>query len=95
MRVPLPALLGGSALLLLLLRWRQRRALWRKVAAAQERQERSLVRMEAAAQRFREQVSAGSPAASPHGAPHLGHLRTARPPGRCSPGSHGDLAVLF
>ncbi|KAM7046325.1 fatty-acid amide hydrolase 1 [Acridotheres tristis] len=55
MRVPLPALLGGSALLLLLLRWRRRRALWRKVAAAQERQERSLVRMEAATQRFREQ----------------------------------------
>uniref|UniRef100_A0A8C3DVL4 Fatty-acid amide hydrolase 1 n=1 Tax=Corvus moneduloides TaxID=1196302 RepID=A0A8C3DVL4_CORMO len=55
MRVPLPALLGGSALLLLLLRWRRRRALWRKVAEAQERQERSLVRMEAAARRFREQ----------------------------------------
>nr|XP_002195897.1 fatty-acid amide hydrolase 1 [Taeniopygia guttata] len=55
MRVPLPALLGGSALLLLLLRWRRRRALWRKVAEAQERQELSLVRMEAAARRFREQ----------------------------------------
>ncbi|RMC08634.1 hypothetical protein DUI87_14882 [Hirundo rustica rustica] len=55
MRLPLPALLGGSALLLLLLRWRRRRALWRKVAEAQERQERSLVRMEAAVQRFREQ----------------------------------------
>ncbi|NWX37359.1 FAAH1 hydrolase, partial [Notiomystis cincta] len=39
----------------LLLRWRRRRALWKKVAGAQERQERSLVRMEAAAQRFREQ----------------------------------------
>ncbi|NXY35257.1 FAAH1 hydrolase, partial [Pomatorhinus ruficollis] len=39
----------------LLLRWRRRRALWRKVAEAQERQERSLVRMEAAVQRFREQ----------------------------------------
>lgn len=61
MRVPLPALLGGSALLLLLLRWRQRRALWRKVAAAQERQERSLVRMEAAAQRFREQHPSVNP----------------------------------
>ncbi|NXP32561.1 FAAH1 hydrolase, partial [Leiothrix lutea] len=47
----------------LLLRWRRRRALWRKVAEAQERQERSLVRMEAAVQRFREQhpsVSAAS-----------------------------------
>ncbi|NXE39653.1 FAAH1 hydrolase, partial [Ptilorrhoa leucosticta] len=39
----------------LLLRWRRRRALWRKVAEAQERQERSLVRMEALARRFREQ----------------------------------------
>ncbi|NWV36479.1 FAAH1 hydrolase, partial [Grantiella picta] len=39
----------------LLLRWRRRRALWRKVAEAQERQERSLVRMEEAARRFREQ----------------------------------------
>lgn len=66
MRVPLPALLGGSALLLLLLRWRRRRALWRKVAEAQERQELSLVRMEAAARRFREQVSAG-PAPFPRG----------------------------
>ncbi|KAJ7398123.1 Fatty-acid amide hydrolase 1 [Pitangus sulphuratus] len=57
MRVPLPALLGGSAaaLLLLLLRWRRRRGLWRKVAEAQQRQERSLVRMETAVQRFREQ----------------------------------------
>ncbi|NXL99419.1 FAAH1 hydrolase, partial [Tyrannus savana] len=39
----------------LLLRWRRRRGLWRKVAEAQQRQERSLVRMETAVQRFREQ----------------------------------------
>ncbi|NWX15112.1 FAAH1 hydrolase, partial [Aegotheles bennettii] len=39
----------------LLLRWRRRRGLWRKVKEAQRRQERSLVQMEAAAQRFREQ----------------------------------------
>lgn len=99
MRVPLPALLGGSALLLLLLRWRRRRALWRKVAEAQERQERSLVRMEAAVQRFREQVSAGS--RDPRSIPARGLLTWApypwravlpargspRPPVRCSPGS--------
>ncbi|NWU16251.1 FAAH1 hydrolase, partial [Cephalopterus ornatus] len=39
----------------LLLRWRRRRGLWRKVAEAQQRQERSLVQMETATQRFREQ----------------------------------------
>ncbi|NWI60520.1 FAAH1 hydrolase, partial [Calyptomena viridis] len=39
----------------LLLRWRRRRGLWRKVAEAQQRQERSLVQMETAAWRFREQ----------------------------------------
>lgn len=89
MRVPLPALLGGSVLLLLLLRWRRRRALWRKVAEAQERQERSLVRMEAAVQRFREQVS-GPRCISPRGiltwAPSPPGT-AARPPVRCLPGS--------
>ncbi|NXI39866.1 FAAH1 hydrolase, partial [Galbula dea] len=39
----------------LLLRWRRRRALWRKVKQAQQRQERSLVKMEMAAWSFREQ----------------------------------------
>ncbi|NWR70718.1 FAAH1 hydrolase, partial [Centropus unirufus] len=39
----------------LLLRWRRRRRLWKKVKEAQQRQERSLVQMEAAAHRFREQ----------------------------------------
>ncbi|NWH70911.1 FAAH1 hydrolase, partial [Piaya cayana] len=39
----------------LVLPWRRRRALWRKVEAAQQRQERSLVQMETAVQRFREQ----------------------------------------
>ncbi|NWW93830.1 FAAH1 hydrolase, partial [Rhynochetos jubatus] len=39
----------------LLLRWRRRRGLWRKVKQAQQRQERSLVQMELAAHRFREQ----------------------------------------
>ncbi|NXK84086.1 FAAH1 hydrolase, partial [Amazona guildingii] len=39
----------------LLLRWRRRSGLWRKVKAARQRQERSLVQMEAAVQRFREQ----------------------------------------
>lgn len=104
MRVPLPALLGGSALLLLLLRWRRRRALWRKVAEAQERQERSLVRMEAAVQRFREQVSAGSPrsipprglltwAPSPWRAA-LPARGSPRPPVRCSPGSlYGSTGI--
>ncbi|NXD61648.1 FAAH1 hydrolase, partial [Eolophus roseicapillus] len=39
----------------LLLRWRRRSGLWRKVKAARQRQERSLVQMEMAVQRFREQ----------------------------------------
>ncbi|NXJ88512.1 FAAH1 hydrolase, partial [Corythaixoides concolor] len=39
----------------LLLRWRRRRGLWRKVEEARQRQERSLVQMETAVQRFREQ----------------------------------------
>ncbi|NXY76195.1 FAAH1 hydrolase, partial [Glareola pratincola] len=39
----------------LLLRWRRRRRLWKKVEEARQRQERSLVRMETAVQRFREQ----------------------------------------
>ncbi|NXT25597.1 FAAH1 hydrolase, partial [Syrrhaptes paradoxus] len=39
----------------LLLRWRRRRRLWRKVEAARQRQERSLVQMEMAIWRFREQ----------------------------------------
>ncbi|NWS95461.1 FAAH1 hydrolase, partial [Mionectes macconnelli] len=45
----------------LLLRWRRRRGLWRKVAEAQQRQERSLVRMETAVQRFREQNPSVNP----------------------------------
>ncbi|XP_065698580.2 fatty-acid amide hydrolase 1-like [Patagioenas fasciata] len=56
MRVPLPALLCCSvASLLLLLRWRRRRGLWKKVKQAQQRQERSLVQMQMAVERFREQ----------------------------------------
>ncbi|NWU60880.1 FAAH1 hydrolase, partial [Pterocles burchelli] len=39
----------------LLLRWRRRRRLWRKVEEARQRQERSLVQMEMAVWRFREQ----------------------------------------
>ncbi|NXL06505.1 FAAH1 hydrolase, partial [Mesembrinibis cayennensis] len=39
----------------LLLRWRRRRGLWRKVKEARQRQERSLVQMEMAVRRFREQ----------------------------------------
>ncbi|KAF1418455.1 Fatty-acid amide hydrolase 1, partial [Spheniscus magellanicus] len=40
----------------LLLRWRRRRGLWRKVKEARQRQERSLVQMEMAVRRFREQL---------------------------------------
>ncbi|NXN92187.1 FAAH1 hydrolase, partial [Rhinopomastus cyanomelas] len=39
----------------LLLRWRRRRGLWRKVREAQQRQERSLVKMDMVARSFREQ----------------------------------------
>ncbi|NWX77300.1 VDHAP protein, partial [Alca torda] len=39
----------------LLLRWRRRRGLWKKVEEARRRQERSLVQMETAVHRFREQ----------------------------------------
>ncbi|NXF47148.1 FAAH1 hydrolase, partial [Oceanites oceanicus] len=39
----------------LLLRWRRRRGLWKKVKEARQRQERSLVQMEMAVRRFREQ----------------------------------------
>ncbi|NWX39612.1 FAAH1 hydrolase, partial [Steatornis caripensis] len=39
----------------LLLRWRRRRGLWRKVKEARQRQERSLVQMETSVRRFREQ----------------------------------------
>ncbi|NWV00215.1 FAAH1 hydrolase, partial [Upupa epops] len=39
----------------LLLRWRRRRGLWRKVKEAQQRQERSLVKMDMVARSFREQ----------------------------------------